>query len=52
MSKCECFLVPEHLHTTHFGATEPGSMIEPNPECPEHFPPADPVPADDHAACQ
>ena len=33
---CECWVVPAHLWTTHYGAVEPGSMVEYNPECPEH----------------
>ena len=38
MSDCECFWVDPKYWFTHYGATEPGSMMEPNPECPEHFP--------------
>lgn len=33
---CECWVTPEHMWTTHYGATEPGSQIEYNPECPKH----------------
>lgn len=38
MSECTCFEVDSKYWTTHYGAVEPGSMHEPNPECPEHFP--------------
>lgn len=38
MSACTCFPVPEHYHTTHYGATDPATTLEPNPDCPEHFP--------------
>lgn len=34
--ECECPEAPEHLWTTHYGAVDPGSMIEHNPECPVH----------------
>lgn len=34
--ECECPEVPERLWTTHYGAVDPGSMIEHNPECPVH----------------
>lgn len=33
---CECSIVPEKYHFSHYGATEPGSMYEWNPECPVH----------------
>lgn len=33
---CECWVVPEHLWTTHYGAVEPGSAVEHNPDCPQH----------------
>lgn len=33
---CECWVTPEHLWTTHYGAVEPGSQLEFNPECPKH----------------
>jgi hypothetical protein len=36
--RCTCHPVPEHLHTTHYGATEPGITLEPDPGCPVHFP--------------
>jgi hypothetical protein len=35
---CTCHPVPEQYHTTHYGATEPGSTLEPDYECPVHFP--------------
>ncbi|WP_409463591.1 hypothetical protein [Amycolatopsis sp. GA6-003] len=35
--ECSCFVTPESLWTKHYDATEPGSMMEPNPECPVHF---------------
>jgi hypothetical protein len=38
MSECTCFEVPPQYWTTHYGAVEPGSTLEPNPECLEHFP--------------
>lgn len=37
---CECWVTPESMWTTHYGAVEPGSTIEYNPECPEHGAPA------------
>lgn len=37
-TQCECFTVPEERWTRHYDATEPGSMVEPNPDCPVHFP--------------
>lgn len=33
---CLCWLVPERMWTTHYGAVEPGSTHEFNPECPAH----------------
>ena len=33
---CECWVTPEPLWTTHYGAVEPGSQVEYNPECPTH----------------
>jgi hypothetical protein len=38
MPECTCFEVPHQYWTTHYGAVEPGSTLEPNPECLEHFP--------------
>lgn len=37
MAKCTCFELPPEMWTTHYGAVEPGSTHEPNPDCPEHF---------------
>lgn len=37
--ECACHPVPERYHTTHYGATEPGSTLEPDYDCPVHFPP-------------
>lgn len=34
--ECECWPTEEKYHFVHFGATEPGSAIEFNPECPQH----------------
>jgi dCMP deaminase len=39
---CECWVTPEHLWTTHYGAVEPGSQLEFNPECPKHGEPRRP----------
>jgi hypothetical protein len=36
--ECVCFWVDEKYWFTHYGATEPGSQKEPNPECAVHFP--------------
>lgn len=35
---CTCFVTPEHTWFYYGSAVEPGSQMEPNPECPEHFP--------------
>jgi hypothetical protein len=35
---CTCFVTDAKYWTVHYGAVEPGSMWEPNPDCPEHFP--------------
>jgi hypothetical protein len=35
---CLCWLVPEHMWTKHYGAVEPGSTHEFNPDCPVHGP--------------
>lgn len=40
MNECICFWVDEKLWTTHYGAVEPGSQMEWNPECPVHPPDA------------
>lgn len=37
MGECTCFPTPPSMHTTHYGAIEPASALEPNPECCEHF---------------
>jgi hypothetical protein len=34
--KCACFWTDPSTWTTHYGAAEPGSQREWNPECPEH----------------
>lgn len=36
--ECTCFPVPEEYWTTHYGAVDPATTHEPNPECPVHFP--------------
>lgn len=41
MTDCICFITPEKSWTTHYGAVEPGSQMEPNYACPVHFPDAD-----------
>lgn len=33
---CECWVTPERMWHTHYGAVEPGSQFEWNPECPKH----------------
>ena len=33
---CECWVTPEHMWMTHYGAVEPGSQVENNPRCPKH----------------
>ena len=33
---CQCFVTPESQWTAHFGAVEPGSQVEQNPQCREH----------------
>ena len=38
MSTCTCFPVGPQYWTTHYGAVDPATTLEPNPECPEHFP--------------
>ena len=35
---CTCTVVDPKYWTTHYGAVEPGSMLEPDYGCPEHFP--------------
>lgn len=46
MSDCICYPVEDKYLTKHYGAVEPGSAWEPNPDCPVHFP----EPATRHAA--
>lgn len=36
--ECTCFVTPERTWTRYGSAVEPGSQMEPNPECPVHFP--------------
>lgn len=36
MTTCECTYLPEKYHTTHYGATDPVTIQEYNPWCPEH----------------
>lgn len=36
MRECECPYLPEKYHYVYYGITEPGSMQEYNPYCPEH----------------
>ncbi len=33
---CQCWITPPSTWTTHFGAVEPGSQVEQNPQCREH----------------
>lgn len=35
---CTCFVTPEYMWFRYGSAIEPGSQMEPNPECPVHFP--------------
>lgn len=34
--ECSCFPTPEEMHFVYYGATEPGSAMEWNPECEVH----------------
>ena len=36
MSACTC--IPVENPWTYYGATEPGGALEPDPDCPVHFP--------------
>lgn len=36
MSECECWVTPESTWFVHYGAVEPGSQMEQNPNCPVH----------------
>lgn len=38
MSDCTCYPVPEEYWTTHYGAVDPATTMEPNYDCPVHFP--------------
>jgi hypothetical protein len=42
---CTCYPTPEHMRFVHYGATEPGSALEPNYDCTVHFPeePSEPL---------
>jgi len=35
---CTCYVTDPKYWFTHYGAVEPGSMMEPNPDCPVHIP--------------
>jgi hypothetical protein len=35
---CTCWVTDERTWTTYGSSVEPGSQMEPNPDCPEHFP--------------
>lgn len=35
---CICWVTPESTWTRYGSSVEPGSQLEPNPDCPEHFP--------------
>lgn len=35
---CTCWVTDESTWTRYGDAVEPGSQMEPNPDCPEHFP--------------
>lgn len=34
--ECECFELPSKYWTTHYGAVDPATTHEYNPECPQH----------------
>ncbi|MGY2747232.1 hypothetical protein ACVWZ8_004349 [Arthrobacter sp. UYCu723] len=34
---CICYWTDQKYWTTHYGAVEPGSTMEPNPDCKVHF---------------
>lgn len=38
MTECTCFVTGERYWFRYGSAVEPGSQMEPNPECPVHFP--------------
>lgn len=35
---CTCWVTDSKYWHVHYGAVEPGSAMEPNPDCPAHFP--------------
>jgi hypothetical protein len=37
-SECTCYLTDEKYWTRYGSAVEPGSQMEPNPDCPVHCP--------------
>lgn len=47
LAPCECWPVPEKYHTTHYGATDPATTHQWNPDCPAH---SDPIPEVDLAS--
>lgn len=49
--QCKCFVTPEETWTRYGSAVEPGSQMEPNPDCRVHFPAA-PAPVADDAHAQ
>ena len=36
--QCTCTQTPPEMHTRYGSAVEPGSTLEPNPDCTQHFP--------------
>lgn len=38
MPECTCYPTPPEMHFRYGDAVEPGSALEPNPDCREHFP--------------
>jgi len=38
VAECTCTVTDPKTWTTHNGAVEPGSMMEPDPDCDAHFP--------------
>lgn len=52
-SPCTCIVVDEKYWFSHYGATEPGSMMEFEPTCPEHGDPdAEPISDEIHNPAQ
>lgn len=35
---CTCYWTDPKYWFVYYGAVEPGSQMEPNPDCPAHFP--------------